>query len=163
MLCLTIPIGLSAIAPFYYLQGVGKTQWDAASSVLTGAIVGGVGLVLIPRLGLVGVGYGLLAAVLVRWVVMALVWSAHFRGDVGLGTFAVHLWAPPVVSTLTLGALVRLHDALQPPRRWPWFAVGLLVATGLSALLHAVALELMPGGPARRRDVVASVRAALRR
>lgn len=158
VLCASSILGVTAVAPLYYTLGLGKTRWDAVSGVVVGVIVTALGLVLIPRLGLLGVGYGLLAGTLARCLVVAAIWRVHFRQDVGLGAFAAHVWAPAVTSIGVLVGLSALHDALAPGGGWPGFLAEAVVVLVVAAALQLGVSEALPGGSARRRDVVASLR-----
>jgi O-antigen/teichoic acid export membrane protein len=161
LLCVAGPIGMAAIAPFYYLLGIGRTKWDAASALIVGAIVVGAGLVLVPRYGMRGVGYGLIVAVLVRWVLLGLIWRSCFREDVSFGTYAAHVYAPALTSIVLLAALVQVHAMIGRSPSWPWLAVETAVALMVVAGAQLLANELLPGGRQRRQDVVASFKPVL--
>jgi O-antigen/teichoic acid export membrane protein len=161
VLCVAGIVAMTAIAPLFYLLGIGKTRWDAASGLVNGAAVIGVGLLVVPRHGLAGVGYGLLAASLIRWIFVALIWRVHFRPQYGIGDFAAHVWSPPLVSIATLLVLSRWHDALARPVGWAWLVVETVVAFGLALAIQLGISELVPGGGQRRRDVVASFKPML--
>jgi O-antigen/teichoic acid export membrane protein len=158
ILCAAGVIGIAAIAPFYFLLGIGKTRWHAVSSILVGLTTAGVSLALVPTTGLPGVGYGLLAGVCVRWVLIALIWRHHFSSEFQLSAFAAHVWAPPLVSMGSLVLLTRIHDGIGMAPRWWWLAVESAVALTIAALVQIAAGELVPGGSKRRRDVVSSFR-----
>jgi O-antigen/teichoic acid export membrane protein len=158
ILCAAFVVAITAIAPLFYVLGIGETRWDAAAGVLTGVIVIAVGLVLVPRYGLVGVGYGLLAGVVARCGLVALVWRAHFRPQFGLGAFALHVWLPALTSLATLAVLSRLHDGLGRAPSWPWLLVEGAATLAVAAAVQLGVSELIPGGAQRRREVVASFR-----
>ncbi len=161
LLCIGGIVGIAAVAPLYYLMGIGKTQWGAASSTAIGLTVIATGLVLVPRLGLTGVGYGLIIGVAIRWVFLAFIWRAHFRAEFRLGQFAAHVWAPPLVSVASLVLMTRLHDSLGRAPSWLWLFAEMTLALVLVATVHLVAGELLPGGSQRRHDVVSSFRPLL--
>jgi O-antigen/teichoic acid export membrane protein len=163
LLCAGGIVGMAAIAPFYYLLGIGRTQWDAASATIVGLTIAGVDLVAVPRLGLPGAGIGLLAGVSLRWVIVALVWRSHFRPDFGLGAFAAHVFAPPLVSLGALAALCAAHDLLGRAPGWGWLAAEAAAAGLLAAAVQLAGGELLPGGAQRRRDVFHSFAPLLRR
>jgi O-antigen/teichoic acid export membrane protein len=158
ILCAAGIVGIAAIAPFYYLLGIGRTRWHAISATLVGLTTVGVSLVLVPSRGLPGVGYGLLAGVCVRWILMALIWRHHFSSEFRLSAFAAHVWAPPIVSVATLVVLTRAHDVLGVARGWSWLAIEIVAALAIAAIVQLAAGELVPGGSRRRRDVVSSFR-----
>jgi O-antigen/teichoic acid export membrane protein len=161
LLCIGGIIGMPAIAIFYFLLGLGKTRWDAASAMTVGATVVGVDLVLVPRIGMVGLGYGLIAGVVVRWCFLVLIWRAHFSREVRFGQFAVQVFAPALVSVAILLAMTGLHDHVGRAPSWPWLlmegGISLMVATGL----QLGAGQLLPGGRQRLREVVSSFRPLL--
>lgn len=158
LLCVASIAGITAIGPFYYLLGTGRTRWDAVSGITGGLTVIGVSVLVVPRYGLAGVGYGALAASLVRWGFVALIWRRHFRSDYTFAGFSAHVWLPALSGAAILLLLSGCHDALGVHPSWPWLvlegAVSLLIAAGL----QLGANELMPGGGQRRHDVVASFR-----
>lgn len=162
LLCVGGIIGMAAIPPFHYVLGLGRTRWHAASSILIGTIVLGSAVLLVPRMGLAGVGLGLIAGVLARWGFVAGIARVHFR-DEPFGAFALHVFAPPITSVLLLGAGVLAHDALAPPRTWIGLVAETIVAFAAIGLAQVAAGELLPGGPQRRRDVVSSIWAVVRR
>lgn len=162
LLCAAGIVAIAAVAPFHYVLGLGRPRWNAASSVLMGLTTLGVSLAVVPRLGLPGVGFGLLAGVLVRWIPVALVWWRHFRPEVRLGAFAMNVWAPAASSFLLLLGLSWAHDALAVPPSWPWLLLESAGALAGATAAQVAIAELLPGGPARRRDVVASFWPVLR-
>jgi O-antigen/teichoic acid export membrane protein len=157
-LCVAGIVGMAAIAPFYYLLGIGKTRWDAAASTVLGVTVVGVGLALIPRYGLVAVGYGLLAGLLARWGVLALIWREHFSVDVPLGRFAMYVWAPAISAVCIALVGSRIHELTPHAATWKRLVVEtLLVAMGATVVQLGMN-ELLPGGAQRRREVVSSLK-----
>jgi O-antigen/teichoic acid export membrane protein len=161
--CVAAILGMAAIAPFFYVLGIGLTRWDAASGILVGGTVVGIGLVLIPRYGLPGVGWGLVVAALLRWTFVLAIWRRHFAVQLGLGAFAAHVLLPPLVSVAALAALTSVHDRLSMAPSWPWLVVETAIALAVVAAIQLLAGEIVPGGPQRRRDVVASIRPILTR
>jgi O-antigen/teichoic acid export membrane protein len=163
LLCIGGIAAVAAIAPFNYLLGVGNSRWDGISSVASGLVVVGTGVLLVPRYGLPAVGYGLIAGATLRWAFVAYIWRAHFAADVTARSFAAHVWSPAVISTAVAVGLAALHDRLARPVTWPW----LLIEGGVTlALVTAVQLgvsEALPGGAERRRDVVVSFKPMLAR
>lgn len=163
LLCAAAMAGIAAFAPIYYLLGIGRARWDAAAGMGVGVVVAVVTLALVPRVGLLGVGYGLLAGTLSRWVLLYFIWRRHFAPSVGLAAFAAHVWAPPVVSFGSMLLLGRMRDALGQVGSWPWLLAEVALALLLAAGIQMGASELLPGGPARRRELAAALRAALAR
>jgi hypothetical protein len=149
---------MPAIAIFYFLLGIGKTRWDAASAMTVGATVVGVDLLLVPRIGMPGLGWGLIAGVLVRWGFLVLIWRAHFEQEVRFGSFSLQVFAPAAVGVATLVALTGIHDRLGWQVGWGKFLGMLLVYAGVAAAIQIGVAELLPGGSQRRRDVVSSFR-----
>ncbi|WP_041450424.1 lipopolysaccharide biosynthesis protein [Anaeromyxobacter dehalogenans] len=167
VLCAAGVVGIAAVAPFQYVLGVGEPRWNAVCAPLLGLTVLTMSLVLVPRLGLPGVGYGLLAGMILRWGFVALIWRAHFSAEASLPKFAVQVWAPAAAALLVMSGLVLGHDAIGRDPTWPWLVAEGAGATVVAAAAQLAMGELLPGGPARRRDVIASFRpvllAALRR
>jgi O-antigen/teichoic acid export membrane protein len=158
ILCAASIAGIAALAPLHYLLGIGKARWDAGAGLAVGVIVTGVTAFLVPRLGLPGVGYGLLAGTLSRWVLIFFVWRLHFRPQFGLASFGAHVWVPPVVSIGTMLLLERLHDALGRAPTWPWLLGETAIVFLLAGAIQLGVSEILPGGAGRRRDVVSSFR-----
>jgi O-antigen/teichoic acid export membrane protein len=158
LLCVASILSITAIAPLYYTVGLGRIRWDAAAGVLLGATVVTLGLLLIPRYGLEGVGWGLIGGALVRCVLVLFIWRAHFRGQVDLAAFAAHAWAPALVSIALLLGLSSLHDLVAPRVSWPGLVVEGASTLGLAAAVQLGISELFPGGRSRRRDVAGSFR-----
>ena len=158
ILCAAAIAGMAAIAPLHYLLGIGKAHWDAGAGLAVGVIVTGVTAFLVPRLGLTGVGYGLLAGTVSRWLLVFFVWRLHFRPQFGLASFSAHVWAPPIVSIATMLLLERLHDALGRAPSWPWLLVETATVFLLAGAVQLGASEILPGGAGRRREVVSSFR-----
>ena len=161
ILCAAAIAGIAAMAPLHYLLGIGKAHWDAGAGLAVGVVVTGVTALLVPRIGLEGVGYGLLAGTLSRWFVVFFVWRFHFRPHFGLASFSAHVWAPPVFSMATLLLLERLHDSLHHPATWPWLFGETAVALLLAGAVQLGASEILPGGARRRHEVVSSFRPIL--
>lgn len=161
LLCAAAILGMSSLAPMLYVQGIGRSPWQAASAIISGATVVAVGALLVPRYGILGVGQGVLAGVVIRTALVAALWRAHFSGEVNLASFAAHVWAPPATSLLLLLALVPAHDALALSPSWGLFlAEGILLAASCAAVQLGLG-ELLPGGSARRRLVADSFRPVL--
>jgi O-antigen/teichoic acid export membrane protein len=161
ILCVSSILALTAVAPLYYTLGIGRTRWGAASGVLIGVTVVIVGLVLIPRFGLLGVGFGLLAGTFMRCFIVLLVWRVHFRHEVGVGPFAAQTWAPAAVAIATIAALSSVHDALRITPGWPAMIGEAIVFLLLAAGIQLAVAASLPGGRQRLRDVVGSFRPIL--
>ena len=156
LLCAAGIIGMVAVAPANYLLGIGRVRWDAISSVGSGLVVVGTGLLLVPRLGLIGVGYGLCLAALLRWLLVFLVWRVDFRTEHRGTSYAAHLVAPALVALGLLAAGCAVRDSMQLAPSWPLLLVEAVLATALLGAIQLGAGELLSGGAQRRRDVVAS-------
>ena len=163
LLCVSGIVAMSAVAPLYYSLGVGRTRWDATAGVLHGVTVLAFGLVLVPRYGILGVGYGLIGAAALRCLLVYFLWRAHFRAEYSLGRFAAHVWAPGAVSIAALVALAHAHDLLGRTPTWGWLVVEAVVTLAVAAAIQLAGSELLPGGRERRRDVVASFRPIVQR
>jgi hypothetical protein len=128
----------------------------------SGLVVVAAGILLVPRYGLAGVGYGIVAGALVRLAFVASTWRAHFP-DVSAGSFAAHLASPAVIAVAVAVTLSGLHDRVAPPPTWPWLLVEGAITLALVAGIQLAASEALPGGPDRRRDVLVSFRPLLAR
>jgi O-antigen/teichoic acid export membrane protein len=158
LLCVAGILGMPAIALFYYLLGIGKTKWDAASALTVGITVVGVDLVLVPRIGMVGLGYGLIAGVLVRWVFLVGIWRVHFSSQFRFRDFGVQVYIPAVISAALLLGLARIHGWLNRPVTWPWLLCEAIGCLTIAVAGHLAVGELLPDGRQRLRDVVVSFR-----
>jgi len=163
LLCAAGILGMPAIALFYYLLGIGRTRWDAASALVVGLTVVGLDLLLVPRLGMIGLGFGLIGGVLARWVILGAIWKAHFSREWSFGAFALHVFVPALVALGVLGLLDRLHALWAPRASWPWFVLEGAVALAASAGIQLGVAALLPGGRQRIRDVASSFRPVLDR
>jgi O-antigen/teichoic acid export membrane protein len=163
LLCVGGIVGMLAVAPLHYAAGIGRTRWQAAAATVTGATVAATTFALAPRLGLPGVGYGLVAGVVARTLLLPALWRRHFAAQYGFGAFSLHVFAPPLASLAIAAAAIPLHDALGGAHRWgPFLVEALGTAVGVGAVQLAIG-ELLPGGAQRRRDVVSSFTPLLRR
>jgi O-antigen/teichoic acid export membrane protein len=156
-------VAVAAIAPFNYLLGVGNSRWDGISSLASGLVVVAVGIVLVPRFGLAGVGYGVVAGALVRFAFVAPIWRWYFAPDVAASSFAAHVASPPVIAAAAAIVLSWLHDRLARPPTWPWLLVEGAVTLVLVAGIQLGANEALPGGTDRRREVVVSFKPLMSR
>ena len=161
LLCVAAIADLATIAPFTYVVGIGRPRVEALATVGGSIAVLSIGIILAPRLGLAGVGYGLIAGTLVRWTFVAFIWRTYFAVDQPLRAFAAHAWAPPLVSIGITGALSALHDRIPHSVTWPALMIEALAALAIAALVQFVVGEILPGGAQRRRDVVASFKPIL--
>ena len=158
LLCAAGIIGMVAVAPANYLLGIGRVRWDAVASVGSGLVVAGAGILLVPKLGLSGVGYGLCLAALLRSIVVYLVWRVDFRAEHRGTSYAAHLVAPALVALGLLAAGCAVRDSMLLAPSWSLVLLEAALATVLLGAIQLGAGELLPGGPQRRRDVVASFR-----
>lgn len=158
LLCAGSILAITATAPLYYTLGLGRTRWDAVSSILFGVTITGLGLVLIPRYGLEGVGWGLIGGAAVRCGLVLGLWRADFRDHVTLGTFAAHIWGPAGVSLAALVALSWAHDSLALGVGWPGLILESAVVLAIAGAAQLGLSELSIAGRERRRAVVSSFR-----
>ena len=163
LLCIGGILGMPAIALFYYLLGIGRTRWDAASAITVGATVVGVDLLLVPRMGMIGLGYGLIAGVLVRWLFLVAIWRVHFSPEFRFGAFALHVFVPAVVSVALLLGLERLHAGIGRDVTWAWIFLESVGATVTAVGIQLGVAAILPGGTRRIRDVVTSFRPVVAR
>lgn len=158
LLCAGAIAGMAGVAPILFAMGSGRPHLPAPFTVVVGLVSAGMTLVLAPRMGLPGVGVAFLTANAVRWVFLLVLGRALFREDVSPGTFFLHVFAPPLLSLASLASLVMLHDALPHSPGWGGLALEVIGVFLAAAVLQVAAGEALPGGRARRRDVVESFR-----
>lgn len=162
LLCVAGALSTAALAPSFYLLGVGRTRWHATSTLLSGAAALAVALALPARTGIEAVAWGLVAGGGVRLALTGFVWRAHFAPEITLREFAMHLWAPPIASVVLIALVPPAHDAIVHARSW----IGLLGEIAITAIvvgsLQLAAGELLPGGGARRTAVIRSFAPLLR-
>ncbi len=91
-------------------------------------------------------------------IVVYLVWRVDFRAEHRGTSYAAHLVAPALVALGLLAAGCAVRDSLLLEPSWSLVLVEAALATVLLAAVQLGAGELLPGGPQRRRDVVASFR-----
>jgi O-antigen/teichoic acid export membrane protein len=158
LLCAGAIASMAGVAPILFAMGTGRPQLPAPFTVVVGLVSAGISLVLVPRIGLAGIGIAFLAANAVRWGFLLVLGHALFREDVSPREFFLHVFAPPLVSLGSLASLVALHDASTHTPGWGRFALEVVAVFLAAAALQVVAGEALPGGAARRRDVVGSFR-----
>lgn len=113
-------------------------------------------MLLVPRMGLPGIGVAFLAANAVRWGFLLVLGRALFREDVSPGTFFLHVFAPPLLSLASLVSFVMMHDAIPHSAGWAGLTLEVAAVFLAAAALQLAVGEALPGGSARRRDVVGS-------
>jgi O-antigen/teichoic acid export membrane protein len=147
-------LGSGTSVGIFYLMGIGKTNWSAVISILTGIVVLAGSLVLVPRLGLLGAGWGNVLSMLVRVAVVSAMWRVFFRTEMRWTVYVSAVYGPTIIG-LSLGAgfLIlkpHLHMTLG------WF--GLISSAGASAVIIALTIisvdNLLPGGQIRHNDVM---------
>ncbi len=146
-------LGSGTNACIFYLMGIGKTTWCAVNSILTGAVVLAGSLLLVPKLGLVGAGWGNVLSMLVRIVIVVVIWRVFFRSDMAWTVYVSAVYGPTLLG-LALGvAILELKPRLPAVTSWLGLAVGAAAAAAVIALTIIAVDGLLPGGRIRRNDV----------
>jgi O-antigen/teichoic acid export membrane protein len=160
LLCVGCVLGMAITGPFFLCLGLGKSRLLAVSSLTTGLVVLGLGVLLTSRVGLTGVGWAMIGGALAQWLVLVQIARLVYLPETRLLEFALYIWAPPCAAVAVLALLVRIHDAVDVPPSWSRLAVecamSLLLATGLQLACN----EVLPGG-GQRRKLLASLLALL--
>jgi len=142
------------IVPNFYLLGIGKTTWTAASSLAQGIIMVSANLLLIPILGLVGTGWAFLLGTAVAEVMHVFIWRVSFRTKVSAGVYFSTFLEPSAVGVILGTGLLMLRSSI----RWVPNLLEILgwgVACGvLTMLLCILADSILPGGSERRREAI---------
>ncbi len=146
-------LGMAITGPYFFCLGIGRSRLLAGSSLLTGFVVCGLGVVLAPILGLSGVALALVGGGLAQWLVVLLIQRRVYRPDIQLAEFALHIWAPAVSGVAVLALLVTAHDAFRPASTWARLVLETIAFVLLAAALQFGVNELLPGGRHRRRLV----------
>ncbi len=146
-------LGSASNATFFYLQGVGKTKWNALIVFATGVTVLTSSLLLVPRLGLAGAGWGNIAAMFVQAVLVAYTWSRMFRGILTSRVYLTALYEPVIVGLLSalLGLWIRGH--LAYPVTWLTLLLAAAICVSVTVSLVVAANRVMPGGNVRHHDL----------
>jgi O-antigen/teichoic acid export membrane protein len=147
-------LGSGTSVGIFYLMGIGKTNWNAGISILTGIVVLAGSLLLVPRLGLMGAGWGNVLSMFVRVAVVSALWRVFFRAEMRWTVYVSAVYGPTIIG-LSMGAgflILKPHLHLTPG----WF--GLIACASLSAIVIALTIivvdYLLPGGRIRHNDVM---------
>jgi O-antigen/teichoic acid export membrane protein len=146
-------LGSASNAGVYYLLGIGKTEWTAAISTATGITVAVFSILLIPRLGIAGAGWGNVAAMFVQAFVVTYMWRYFFSAELRFPVYVSSLYGPVLTGLAMCGLLSLLRTSLALPITWMWFAVNTLVCSGLTILVIVTIDRVLPGGAIRHQDV----------
>jgi O-antigen/teichoic acid export membrane protein len=147
-------LGSASNAGVFYLLGVGKTEWSALLSAATGATVLLGSLLLVPRLGLAGAGWGNVAAMFVQSGIVIHMWRRLFRGIMPARVYLSALYGPTAVGLIMGGTMLGIRLAMQYPLNWATFVVSAIVCGSLTVLPIILVDRILPGGTIRFRDVV---------
>jgi len=153
VLALAGVIGSSVNASYFYLLGTGRTRWVAAMSLVNtiGVVCGSIALV--PRLGLAGAGWGVLAGSLAQVVVTTVAWSRIFRGEVSLRSQLATFYGPVVVGALVAEALTQLRLAVVLEVGWARLLAGVAASDIVLAVCVVGSSWLLLSRDQRQEDV----------
>jgi len=137
-----------------YMLGTGKTQWIAITAFASGLVILIGGLLLVPRLGLMGAGWTqILAIVLSRPIIHMFLWRSYLRQEVPAKVFCSHLYGPAVMGVAGALSLALVRIQLMWQLGWfelgvGWFVCALVLLVGV-----LVVDSFLPAGTERGRDV----------
>lgn len=143
-------LGVAITGPFFLCLGIGRVRPVALTSLASAAAVLGLGMALVPRLGLNGVAWAIIGGVAVQWVLLLNIARSVYAPEVRLGEFVLYIFTPSCVGVAVLCSVVELHDWLAGPPSWPGLFLETFLSAALAAALQAVANEALPGGRQRR-------------
>lgn len=146
-------LGSASNAGVYYLLGIGKTTWTAAISIATGMTVVACSILLVPRLGMEGAGWGNVIAMLVQAAVVTWMWRRFFSTELRFRVYASALYGPVVTALVMCGLLSLMRASMALPVTWVWFAVSVLACSGLTILAIVGFDRILPGGAIRHQDI----------
>jgi O-antigen/teichoic acid export membrane protein len=158
-------VGCAFAIPSFYLLGTGRSRWLAAMSLVNGiATVVGC-LVLIPRLGITGAGWGMTAATVVHLGVLWLLWQQVLKRWIPVKIYAASVFGPLVLAGVLASGLVVWRDALPWQPGWVGLGAGALALSILTLAALLLVDVVLPGGQARNallRKVLGSILTAVR-
>jgi hypothetical protein len=135
-------------------MGVGKTQWMAAMAFASGAIVLGVGLLLVPRYGLMGAGWAqILAIVLSRPIIHARLWRSSLHEVVSAKVFFSCLYGPAVTGIMLTLLLCSVREDIAWVPGWFELGVGMLACAGIFLGAIVITDIFLPGSRQRHADL----------
>jgi O-antigen/teichoic acid export membrane protein len=140
-------------ASLFYLMGIGKTNWSAGISVMTGIVVLIGSLVLIPKVGLIGAGWGNVLSMLARVFALFAIWRVFLRKEMTLPVYLSAIYGPTIIGLSVGFAFLVVKSYLHLALSWS----GLVIGGGISAITLALSIIAMdpflPGGAIRHNDV----------
>jgi O-antigen/teichoic acid export membrane protein len=142
---------MAITGPFFLCLGLGKSRLLAVSSLVTGLVVLGLGVLLTSRVGLTGVGWAMIGGALAQWLVLVQIARRVYMPETPLFGFALCIWAPPCAAVAILALLVTIHDAVAAPPSWLRLTLECAVSLLLAAGLQLACNEVLPGGRQRRK------------
>jgi O-antigen/teichoic acid export membrane protein len=151
---LTAMISAPAIVLQQFLLGTAATRWIAIMACLSGVFNLGIGLLLVPRFGILGAAWGdLMAILLTRPLLHWMVWRREMAGQVGAWDFFRRLYGAAMVG-VPIALLLGLARGLLPPVEG-WFGVALLYGGAMLLMFTGIFLAewLTPGGRVRLQDL----------
>lgn len=162
ILCLGNLMGCLFQIPNYFLLGTGRAHWLAAMSFFQGLLTLLGCVVLIPRIGIQGAGWGLVLGTLVHFVILSLLWIRIMRTWLPSSNYFAGVFGPYVAGVaLAIIGSAMISESLVPTS-WIWVisagsAIGLL-SFGLLALTD----RILPGGSDRRAFLMSAIGKVLR-
>lgn len=146
-------LGSASNATLFYLQGIGKTEWNAAAILVTGATVLVGSLVLVPRLGLAGAGWSNVVAMFMQAGVVIYAWKRLFERLMPTNVYLSALYGPILAGGAAALVLQIIRASLTYSVTWVSFALSGVVCAGLTLSLILLVGRALPGGADRQHDI----------
>jgi O-antigen/teichoic acid export membrane protein len=147
-------LGSGTSVGIFYLMGIGKTNWSAVTSVLTGIVVLAGSLLLIPRLGLLGAGWGNVLSMFVRVGVVSAMWHVFFKPEMRWLVYVSAVYGPTLIGLFLGAGFLTLKSHLHLAPGW----IGLVLYASGTAVIIGLAIiavdNFLPGGRIRHNDVM---------
>ncbi len=141
----------SANAGISFLMGKGHTFYLAIGSLIMGVTVVVTSIILVPRIGLAGAGWGAFAAAFVQFGFTLIVYHKMFRHAFALKEAAWAMFGPTLLGALIALALGVMRGSLPIPVGWVPMIMGCMVCV-LVSLGIILLCDAMVSGAARRRQ-----------
>ena len=138
----------------FFLLGTARTNWLAAMAFAQGLVSFTVSALLIPRLGLVGAGWGMASGTFAHVTVLILMWRRLFRSWFSAEVYFSATFSQCVVGGLVATGLLLIREAFVWSPHWVSLGVAAVVCSVVSGLVIVSVDSLLPGGSERRRSLL---------
>ena len=134
----------------FYLLGTGRSKWLAPMSFAQGSITFTVSALLIPRLGLVGAGWGMASSSIVHVSMLILMWKRIFRVWIPARVYFSATFSQFIVGVVTAIGFMQLRSTITWSPNWILIGVAGSVCAAISAIIIITIDRYLPGGSERR-------------